>query len=155
MSAREGQNENTVPQLAVYKYEWRHPCMNTKEADERKTSTIAIGQEVWVKPPNARCTTKWHKGRVTKICSANNIEVNNMPRHILVIRPVGAVDETTMSEGSEEDDEETVAEIDSAEVQPERRESVRVKKEVERYSDVAKRTSGRARQVPVRYGAAT
>ena len=155
MSARDGQNETTVPQRAVFKYEWRHPCMKTKDEDEMKTSTIAVGQEVWVKPPNARCTTKWTKGRVTRVNSASNIEVNYMPRHILDIRPIEVKDETTNQGEQEEDEEETADEMDSVEIQPARRESVREKREVERYSAVPKRTSGRMRQVPDWYGAAT
>ena len=152
MSAREGQNENTVPQRAVYKYDWRHPCVQMKEEDEKQLSKINIGDEVWVKPPNARCTTKWNKGRVTKVCSANNIEVNDMPRHVLDIRPIRTRDEVLEDEETNEDDEEKDDEIPGAEVETERRQSSRVKREVDRYSDVARRASSRSRQVPDRYG---
>ena len=41
---------------------------------------------MWVKPGNARCTTKWNQGTVTGIQSDNNVEVDGMPRHILDIR---------------------------------------------------------------------
>ena len=27
--------------------------------------SIRVGEEVWVKPPNARCTSQWGRGRVT------------------------------------------------------------------------------------------
>ena len=36
----------------------------------------------------AHCTTHWGKGIVTGVNSANNIEVDGVPRHILDVRPV-------------------------------------------------------------------
>ena len=41
-----------------------------------------------MKPPSARCNSKWGKGFVTGVNSANNIEVDYVPRHILDVRPV-------------------------------------------------------------------
>ncbi|KAI0980165.1 hypothetical protein GJ496_005966 [Pomphorhynchus laevis] len=41
-----------------------------------------IGEIVWVKPPNARCTTRWFKGTVTQIISDITVVVNRIPRHI-------------------------------------------------------------------------
>ena len=52
--------------------------------DER----VQIGEEVWVRPEGARCTTRWGRGIVTGMDSANNIEVDGVPRHILDFRPV-------------------------------------------------------------------
>ena len=37
-------------------YEWQHPLART-EGGEQGQAKIAVGEEVWVKPPNARCTT--------------------------------------------------------------------------------------------------
>ena len=42
-----------------------------------------VGEEVWVKPPNARCVTEWNRGRVTGNNSSNNVIVDGVPRHIL------------------------------------------------------------------------
>ena len=36
----------------------------------------------------ARCTTHWGRGIVTDMNSANNIEVDGVPRHILDVKPV-------------------------------------------------------------------
>ena len=47
---------------------------------------INEGEEVWVKPPNVRCTSQWKKGVVTRVNSSNNVEVDGMPRHILDVR---------------------------------------------------------------------
>ena len=44
------------------------------------------GDEVWVKPGNAKCITKWDKGTVTHINSSNNIDVDGMARQLLDVR---------------------------------------------------------------------
>ena len=51
-------------------------------------AVVQEGDEVWVKPPDNKCTTEWSRGTVTKVNSHNNIEVEGMPRHILDVRPV-------------------------------------------------------------------
>ena len=54
---------------------------------------VQIGEEVWVRPGVACCTTRWGRGIVTGVNSANNIEVDGVPRHILDVRPVAEVPE--------------------------------------------------------------
>ena len=49
---------------------------------------VQIGEGVWLRPEGARCTTRWGRGIVTGVNSANNIEVDGVPRHILDVRPV-------------------------------------------------------------------
>ena len=49
---------------------------------------VQIGEEVWVRPGDARCTTRWGRGNVTGVNSANNIEVDGVPRQNLDVRPV-------------------------------------------------------------------
>ena len=89
MSPRSGQDESTVPQRAVFRYEWRHPHVApAKEVEEERPGFVQVGEEVWVKPPNARCTTQWGRGRVTAINSKNNISVDGMPRHVLDLRRI-------------------------------------------------------------------
>lgn len=98
MSPKSGQDETTVPQRAVFKYEWRHPSMVPKSVGgEEGGASVQIGDEVWVKPPNAKCTSQWGKGTVTDVHSQNNVSVDGMPRHILDIRRV--VDSSTEDEG--------------------------------------------------------
>ena len=46
-------------------------------------STIRIGDEVWVKPPQ-----KWKKRHLTKLTSGDNVLVDGMPCHILNIYSV-------------------------------------------------------------------
>ena len=44
------------------------------------------GDRVVVKPPNARCDTRWSGGTVTKVNSPWNVDVNGVPRHIQDVR---------------------------------------------------------------------
>lgn len=86
---RVNQDETTVPQRSVMTYQWRCPCVTNEQPSKGEgTGSVKIGDEVWVKPPDARCTSQWSKGVVTDVASLNNISVNGMPRHYLDIRPV-------------------------------------------------------------------
>ena len=88
MSPRSGQDPDSVPQHSVFRYDWRHPAADPHPRCEEEAETVKLGDEVWVKPPHARCTTHWRKGLVTGINSGNNVSVDGMPRHILDVRRV-------------------------------------------------------------------
>ena len=105
MSPRAGQAENSVPQRAVFRYEWRHPTVQPELKDNDKETTVEVGEEVWVKPANARCTALWQEWVVTAINSRNNISVDGMPRHILDVRRVVSVIEDS---DDEHEDQEAV-----------------------------------------------
>lgn len=47
----------------------------------------------FVKPPDARCTTRWKNGVVTAIPSERSAEVGGIPRHIADVRTVPDSDE--------------------------------------------------------------
>ncbi|KAI0983095.1 hypothetical protein GJ496_008393 [Pomphorhynchus laevis] len=51
-------------------------------------SGYQLGQEVWVKPVEARCTSSWNKGLVTEILSEITVGVNGVPKHVNDIRYV-------------------------------------------------------------------
>ena len=105
MAPRSGLDEATVPQRAVFRYEWRHP--STVPVGETKgAATIDIGEEVWVKPPDAKCTSQWRKGRVTDVHSPNNLSVDGIPRHILDVRRVILPSESSEEDGSQEEVQE-------------------------------------------------
>lgn len=87
-SPRYGQEENSVPQRSVMTYEWRLPMVPPEKSCEKPTARVAVGDEVWVKPADSKCTSRWTRRTVTEVNSANNVEVDHMPRHILDIRPV-------------------------------------------------------------------
>ena len=75
--------------------------------EESGATTVTVGEEVWVKPRDARCTSQWKRGTVTDVNSPNNVSVNGIPRHILdvrrVIRPVES--------GEDEEEQEDVAPV--------------------------------------------
>ena len=87
ISPRSGQKKESVPQDQIFKYTWRQPG-EVPDGQHRKCSKVAVGDEVWVKPPRARCTSHWRRGTITGINSDNNVSVDGLPRHILDIRPV-------------------------------------------------------------------
>lgn len=76
------------PSASLHKYEWRHPRSDPIQLEDASQCTYQVGQAVLVKPANVRCTSRWLHGRVTGIISANTIEIDNVPRHILDVRPV-------------------------------------------------------------------
>ena len=117
MSLRAGQAKNSVPQRAVFCYEWRHPALQLELKDHDRETTVEVGEEVWVKPADARCTALWQKGVETAINSRNNVSVDGMPRHILDIRRVVSVIEDSDGEHEEaehEDQEAVRAEAEKA-----------------------------------------
>ena len=84
--------------------------MQPELKDHDKKTTVEVGEEVWVKPGNARCTAIWQKGVVTAINSRNNVSIDGMPRHILDIRRVVSVieDSDDEHEEAEHEDQEAV-----------------------------------------------
>ena len=53
---------------------------------------LQAGDRVVVKPPNARCDTRWRPATITKVNSKWNVEVEGMPRHaqdVRLVRPGG------------------------------------------------------------------
>ena len=51
-------------------------------------ASVEVGDEVWVKPPGARCFTHWNRGQITDVTSSNNVSVDGVPRHILDVRKI-------------------------------------------------------------------
>ena len=102
VAPRNGQKPETVPQRSLFTYDWRLPGQpaETSSRQQCEGPRVQIGEEVWVKPGSARCTTHWTRGEVTGINSSNNIEVDGMARHVLDLRRV--VEES--NESSDEED---------------------------------------------------
>ena len=114
VSPRLAVKESSVPQLSVHTYHWRLPVEEPELVSGDNDCSFRVGDHVWVKPGNARCTTRWQKGQVTEINSNNNVSVDGMPRHILDVRRVvpaegeGASEELVEEEREEEGVEEAV-----------------------------------------------
>ena len=89
VAPRSGQKPESVPQRSLFTYDWRLPGQPAETSrPDGGGARVQIGEEVWVKPGNARCTTHWTRGEVTGINSSNNIEVDGMARHVLDLRRV-------------------------------------------------------------------
>ena len=58
LSPRDRQKEETVPQISIYGYMWRQPAEQPTVQAEGMESEFIKGDGVWVKPPNARCTSQ-------------------------------------------------------------------------------------------------
>jgi ribonuclease HI len=113
---RSGTNPSSVPYRGIYQYDWRWPIKGSLNDEEVNTSNIVkMGEEVWVKPSNAKCTTRWKKGTVTGINSDNNVIVDNVPRHILDIRDI-VTEEAPETGTNETEAPETVTNDDTDEV---------------------------------------
>ncbi|KAI0985627.1 hypothetical protein GJ496_011236 [Pomphorhynchus laevis] len=59
--------------MAIFNYYWRHP-RNILSQHRIIKSRFRIGQQVWVKPLSASCTSRWTKGFVTDIQSESTPE---------------------------------------------------------------------------------
>ena len=115
----------TVPAAAVHAYQWRNPDVPTNVGERlRGESRYSVGDVVFVKPAQARCTTRWPLGVVTAVSSTTCVEVDGMPRHVADCRPVPA----------ERSAQESPDELDEDEVEPRR--SSRIKGEPCRFPDL-------------------
>ena len=86
--SKDGTKSADSPSSTIYKYEWRHPNVDPPVV-EVPVPSIDLGEAVFVKPPGARCTSRWGIGHVTKSgTTRNTVEVDNIPRHILDVRRV-------------------------------------------------------------------
>ena len=54
--------------------------------DDRTNEGITVGDEVFTRPPTARCNAQWPRGVVTGINSDRSVDVNGIPRHVADVR---------------------------------------------------------------------
>lgn len=77
----------TAPANMIYQYPVRirgvDPC---KEDELDANCRYQAGDEVWVKPPNARCDDRYRRGKVTNVLSDQAVEVDGVPRHVRDLR---------------------------------------------------------------------
>ena len=68
---KQGISGGTTPAAQTHKYSWRVLTSSKESANviENVDNRYNIGDEVFVKPPSAKCTTPWGKGIVTNINS--------------------------------------------------------------------------------------
>lgn len=102
LSARAGSDAASAPCNVLFKYSWRHPLV-TPSKSTADYPPISVGDQVVVKPKDGRCTSRWSLGRVTGMTSANNVDVDGVPRHILDIRKLYGDEKGEDSKMDEED----------------------------------------------------
>ena len=80
----------TAPANMVYQYCIRLKGINGTSVliHNQQQAVFKLGDQVWVKNPHGRCTTKYKVGRVTRITSVQNITVNGMPCHMKDLQPI-------------------------------------------------------------------
>lgn len=100
LSAKHRDDVDSAPCTVLHKYSWRYPLIDESSECEVIDVGIKVGEKVLVKPPQARCTSRWSVGDVTKVNSANNVEVNGIPRHILDIRKLFDDDDEGCGDGA-------------------------------------------------------
>ncbi|KAI0979335.1 hypothetical protein GJ496_010233 [Pomphorhynchus laevis] len=81
----------TSPAERAFSYTWRHPGSRRCACKDIVKSVYDVGDYVYVKPSNAKCTTRWNKGVITALISEQTAEVNGIPRHLTDIRPCNQV----------------------------------------------------------------
>lgn len=76
-----------VPAEAVYGYGLR--LWGQEHTDCRAVPNnhrFSVGDKVYVKPPNIKCTSVWKPGSITKIISEQTVEVDGVNRHVADLR---------------------------------------------------------------------
>ena len=80
--------EGASPMSKLYNYAERVKRLDEKaEPSMNEPENSRVGMSVWLKPPEARCVTKWRPGTITRDVSEQVVEVDGMPRYVKHIRP--------------------------------------------------------------------
>ena len=89
ISPRDGVKVESVPSNRMCRYSWRLPdSVERERPTTRGNANFGVGQRVYVKPGNTRCTTEWPIGVVTQVVGTNQVAVDGVPRHVADIRAV-------------------------------------------------------------------
>ena len=100
--------------------EWRNPNVPVPaQPPLPPVTSFSVGDQVYVKPPDARCHTPWMEGRVTAIISDTAVEVNGVPRHVAECRCIPDFDNGgggRVIDRRDSDDSDTDTDIDDSDV---------------------------------------
>ena len=78
----------SAPANAIHRYRVRIKGIDARLPDRQGTrGPYELGDTVWVKPPNSRCTTRFRRGKITGIVSEQAVLVDGTPCHVRDIRP--------------------------------------------------------------------
>ena len=78
----------SAPANAIHCYRVRIKGINARLPDRQGTrGPYKLGDTVWVKHPNSRCTTSFRRGRITGIVSEQAMLVDGTPYHVRDVQP--------------------------------------------------------------------
>ena len=85
--------EGNVPACGVFRYSTSLPGESTRQLTTKASrldglNPYRVGERVYVKPPNAGCTTSWKEGTITDIIADVVVEVDGRNRHIADVRRI-------------------------------------------------------------------
>ena len=123
-------------------------------------SRFSAGDVVYVKPVNARCTSVWSKGCVTRIVSEQIVKVDGVNRHVSVLKPANSAEDVPDDIGGVNDSDATISYAGDVEIslnlwneEPDAQDAHdHVTDEIDANNTLPQ--SSRTRQPPERYGVA-
>ena len=101
VTPKDDASASTAPANIIYSYT---ACIRgvdvTLPPEDAGPSSYKVGDSVWVKIPQGRCTTQFGKGTITGVYSPHSVPVDGTPRHVKDVRPVRGADATYCSSAS-------------------------------------------------------
>ena len=111
----------TAPSNQLFHKPWRLCGQRITHDNIDVEAKYQVGDRVFVKPMDNRCTSVWSRGVVTAVNSETNISVNSIPRHVNDLRHIPQVNDedatnALLSSETEDSGDETVPAIDDEHV---------------------------------------
>ena len=92
-SPQDNKTNMSTPSNQIHRYELRTKPLDDDETELRvcldgpdPSRSFEVGDAVWVRPPGARCHTRYGRGVVTRRISEQAVEVDGMARHVRDLR---------------------------------------------------------------------
>ena len=126
----EGTDPTSAPCQRLFRQPWRNPLERPADSQQRRQPEFSAGDAVFVKPPGARCTTRWKEGHVTRVSPEGAVEVDGVHRHVGDIRRI-FLDPPSSDDEEDEEDED----VSGEETDPGVRRSDRITAQPWRYCD--------------------
>ena len=111
-SPQDNKTDESTPANQLYRYNARAKLLESSDGERMglpfvcspRRGSFHVGDAVWVRPPGARCHTRYDEGVVTRRVSDQTVEVDGMPRHVRDLRHRSS-DEPLFEPAAEEGDD--------------------------------------------------